>query len=129
MLPCSRASTDELFTKFRTFETITQDDGSAQTHCYINFTLQDLARACNLRMDDTAFAMNECGLLTKRIVSSNSEHNYQVNGNGEAADTTSSSDMIVITRTLVEEVAKARNVKPMVMDLRYVCIGIPPRYI
>ncbi|KAH6905835.1 tat-interactive protein [Coprinopsis sp. MPI-PUGE-AT-0042] len=124
---------DEVFTKLRNFETRLEEDGSAKTHCHVDFTLQDLARACNLRMDDAAFAMNECGLLTKRIVDEDSEQDDQVNGHDEASDhqssmrRTASNDVIVITRTLVEEVAKMRNVKPMVMDLRYVCIGVPPR--
>lgn len=68
-------------------------------------TLADIARATNLRIEDAAFALNECGLLMRRKA-----------GVPEG-------DVIVITRSLVEQVAKERKVKIMYMDLS--CVRSP----
>ena len=68
-------------------------------------TLADIARATNLRIEDAAFALNECGLLVRRKAG------------------ISDDDVIVITRSLVEQVAKERKVKIMYMDLS--CVRSP----
>ncbi|TFK28366.1 acyl-CoA N-acyltransferase [Coprinopsis marcescibilis] len=96
---------DETFTKERLLETTLNPDGSATTHVLVHCTLADIARASNLRADDAAFALNECGLLMKRI------------GGTEGED----DDTIVITRELVEKVALERTVKPPCMDLKFSC--------
>jgi hypothetical protein len=57
---------DPLFKTLRTFTTTQNLDGSATTHVVVKCTLADLARATNLRVEDAAFAMNECGLLRMR---------------------------------------------------------------
>jgi len=67
--------------------------------------LEDIARATNLRVDDAAFALSECGLLMRRLSSSTVE------------DEEEHREVVVITRSLVEKVAKERNVKRMYMDL------------
>jgi histone acetyltransferase HTATIP/histone acetyltransferase MYST1 len=58
-----------------------------------------------LRIDDAAFALNECGLLMRRLSSCDDEVPKQV---------------VVITRRLVEKVAKERNVKRLYMDMNCV---------
>ena len=82
-------------------------DGSATTHAIVRCTLADLARATNLRIEDAAFAMNECGLLRMR------------GKNGRDADAT---DMIVVTREMVEQVAKERGVKKACLILPHVLL-------
>ncbi|KIK04138.1 hypothetical protein K443DRAFT_93754, partial [Laccaria amethystina LaAM-08-1] len=91
---------DPLFTKDRLFETSMQEDGAAVTHILVQCTLADIARATNLRVEDAAFALNECGFLQKR--------------KGESG--------MVLTRALVEKVAKERKVKKMCMDLAHVLL-------
>ena len=63
--------------------------------------------------------MNECGLLVRKqkIDNSDEEHgNAEENGHGEEEE------MIVISREMVELVAKERNVKKMCMDLAHVLL-------
>ena len=73
-------------------------------------TLADLARATNLRIEDAAFAMNECGLLRMR------------GKNGRDADATDATDAIVVTREMVEQVAKERGVKKACLILPHVLL-------
>jgi len=70
--------------------------------------LEDIAKSTNLRIDDAAFALNECGLLMRRL-SLSTEDEERV-------------DVVVITRRLVEQVAKERNVKRMYLDLSSVIL-------
>jgi histone acetyltransferase MYST1 len=90
---------DSIFTTERVFETTHREDGGADTHVRVDCTLTDIARATNLRIEDAAFALNECGLLMRRKAC------------------ISDDEVIVITRSLVEQVAKERKVKIMYMDL------------
>jgi histone acetyltransferase HTATIP/histone acetyltransferase MYST1 len=94
-----------VFTTERVFETTPREDGGADTHVQVKCTLADIARATNLRPDDAAFALNECGMLMRRL----SDESEQ--------------DTVVITRSLVEKVAKERNVKIMYLDLS--CVMLP----
>lgn len=87
------------------FETTHREDGGADTHVRVDCTLADIAHATNLRIEDAAFALNECGLLMRR--------------KAEISD----DEVIVITRSLVEQVAKERKVKIMYMDLS--CVRSP----
>lgn len=96
---------DSIFTSERMFETTHREDGGADTHVRVDCTLADIARATNLRIEDAAFALNECGLLMRRKAG------------------VSDDDVVVITRSLVEQVAKERNVKIMYMDLS--CVRSP----
>ncbi|KAF8168463.1 acyl-CoA N-acyltransferase [Crassisporium funariophilum] len=98
------APSDPLFTTERVFETSHREDGGAETHVKVECTLAEISRATNLRVEDAAFALNECGLLMRRLTK------------------TSENDTVVITRSLVEAVAKERNVKIMYMDLSCVII-------
>ena len=85
---------DELSTTLRTIETIANPDGSATSHVVVKCTLVDIARATNLRVEDAAFALNECGLLVKR---------YKETGKTEGME-----EVIMISREMVEVVAKER---------------------
>lgn len=81
-------------------------DGSITTHVFVKCTLSDIALATGMRTDDIAFTLNECGLLQRRKT---------LNGNaGE--------DAIVISREMVEEVARERSVKRMCMEVSHVII-------
>jgi len=101
------STVDPLFKSLRTFSTGQNQDGSATTHVVVKCTLADLARATNLRIEDVAFAMNECGLLRMR------------GNNGRDADAT---DTIVVTREMVEQVAKERGVKKACLILPHVLL-------
>lgn len=99
---------DELFSSLRTFVTKLLPSGGARTDITLQCTLQDIAQATNLRVDDTAFAMNEVGLLVKRL---------QL----EEGMNTGPQDMIVLTREMVEKVAEDRNVKQPCLEPQYLC--------
>ena len=87
----------------RTYETVPAPDGSAAVHVVARCTLTELARATNLRVEDAAFALNECGLLVRR------------DGEGDAMT-------IAISREMVETVARERNVKRMCIDFTKVLL-------
>lgn len=89
----------------KTYETVPAPDGSAAVHAVVRCTLADLARATNLRVEDAAFALNECGLLVRR------------EGEGEDDAMT-----VAISREMVEAVAKERNVKRMCIDFTKVLL-------
>ncbi|KAM6497798.1 acyl-CoA N-acyltransferase [Amanita muscaria] len=110
---------DPQFTSLRTFTTTPQADGSAVTHVSVRCTLSDIAHATNLRIEDAAFALNECGLLIKKIKAK--ERNIDVvEATGIAG--VSANDTVVLTREMVEQVAKERNVKKPCMDRAYVLL-------
>ena len=100
----------------RAVETTANPDGSATTHVVVRCTLADIARATNLRIEDAAFALNECGLLGRRFRAE------RAGGSGEEAQedgTDQDQDVVAITREMVEAVAKERDVKIMCMDLAH----------
>lgn len=68
----------------------------------------DIARATNLRVEDAAFALNECGLLTRR----------KREGDGDDDE----EEVIVLSREMVEAVAVERKVKRMCMDMSRVLL-------
>ena len=96
-----------MWTSLRSIETTANADGSATTHIVVRCTLADIARATNLRTEDAAFALNECGLLGRRLTN---------DGSGETEE------VLAITREMVEAVAKERDVKRMCMDLAHVLL-------
>ncbi|PCH33078.1 acyl-CoA N-acyltransferase [Wolfiporia cocos MD-104 SS10] len=98
---------DPVFTSLRTVETTPNTDGSATAHVVVRCTLKDIARATNLRIEDAAFALNECGLLIRR---------QKTDGSRGADDT------ITVSREMVETVARERNVKRMCMSLAHVLL-------
>jgi len=95
----------------KTYETVPAPDGSAAVHAVVRCTLADLARATNLRVEDAAFALNECGLLVRR----DGEGEGESEGEGDAMT-------IAISREMVEAVAKERNVKRMCIDFTKVLL-------
>jgi hypothetical protein len=80
-------------------------DGSATSHVIVRCTLQDIAKATDLRPEDAAFALNECGLLSQR------------QGDGDTCQ-----DVIAISREMVETVAKERRVKELCLDQAHVLL-------
>ena len=100
-------------------ETIANPDGSATSHVVVRCTLENIAKATNLRVEDAAFALNECGLLTRRYKGNGNGH---ANGNGNANGRTEVEEVIMISREMIEAVAKERQVKRTCMDLVHVLL-------
>lgn len=95
----------EALNALRRIETISNPDGSATSHVVVQCTLAEIARATNLRVEDAAFALNECGLFAR----------VQMDGDGTR-------EQIGITREMVEAVARERRVKEMCMSLVHVLL-------
>lgn len=96
---------DPLFMTLRVVETTPNPDGSATAHVLVRCTLADLARATNLRVEDAAFALSECGLIESRQVDAGEE-----------------GSMVVVSRDMVEKVAKERGERITCMDLEHVLL-------
>ena len=111
---------DELATDMRTIETVANPDGSATSHVVIRCTLEKLAKATNLRVEDAAFALNECGLLTRRYKDSNNDLSHSTVKGNEKVDNTE--EVIMISREMIERVAKERKVKRTFMDFVHVLL-------
>ncbi|THG96413.1 hypothetical protein EW026_g5416 [Hermanssonia centrifuga] len=92
-----------MYTTFRSIEMKANPDGSATSHVVVRCTLADLARATGLRVEDAAFALNECGMLTRR---------KQI----DLADTKDREKDTAVA------VARERGVKKMCMDLAHVLL-------
>lgn len=99
------ALSTEVLNSLRRIETVSNPDGSATSHVVVQCTLAEIARATNLRVEDAAFALNECGLLA----------HVQMDGEGTR-------ERIGITREMVEGVVKERRVKEMCMSLAHVLL-------
>ncbi len=109
-----------MYTTFRSIEMKANPDGSATSHVVVRCTLADLARATGLRVEDAAFALNECGMLTRRkqIDLADTKDREKDTAVGEAE----AEECIVISREMVEAVARERGVKKMCMDLAHVLL-------
>lgn len=93
-------------------ETSANADGSATTHVIVKCSLRDLARATNLRVEDAAFALNECGLLIRR----------ELQENQGAMEGEEEMETVVISREMVEVVVRRRGLKRQCMDLAHVLL-------
>ncbi|TBU30796.1 acyl-CoA N-acyltransferase [Dichomitus squalens] len=102
---------DPMWTTLRSVETTANADGSATTHVVVRCTLADIARATNLRVEDAAFALNECGLLVRRV-----------RKDASGPEGAEAGESLAITREMVEAIAKERDVKRMCMDLAHVLL-------
>jgi hypothetical protein len=91
---------DASHTLQRTLETRANPDGGATTHAVIRCSLAEIARATNLRVEDAAFAMNECGLF--------SCHDEE--------------QTIVVTREVIEKIASEKGLKRMCMEAQHVLL-------
>lgn len=97
-------------------ETTANADGSATTHVLVRCSLRDLARATNLRVEDAAFALNECGLLIRR-------EGQRVRGLGLGGEVVEEEvETVVISREMVETVIRKRGLKRQCMDLAHVLL-------
>ena len=112
----SSPSADPMFATHRRLEPAPNPDGSLTVHATVHCTLADIARATNLRVEDAAFALNECGLLVRRI-RQNGPEDAEPEPEARAAE-----ESLAITREMVEAVAKERDVKRMCMDLAHVLL-------
>lgn len=114
-----------MWASLRALETTAHADGSATTHVVVRCSLADVARATNLRVEDAAFALNECGLLVRRRADDSRSPPKITNGDDGEEDGEGASDagvVIAVTREMVEAVAKQRDVKRMCMDLAHVLL-------
>ncbi|KAL4244209.1 MYST (SAS/MOZ) family protein [Abortiporus biennis] len=125
----STTEIDPAFSSLRTIETIANPDGSCTSHVMVRCTLADIARATGLRMEDAAFAMNECGLLSRRLKPDDDESKEvgEETEDGESMSNLKTStgtveETVVVSRELVEQIAKERRVKKMCMDLAHVLL-------
>ncbi|GJE92006.1 acyl-CoA N-acyltransferase [Phanerochaete sordida] len=107
---------DDLVMQQRVLQTTANADGSATTHLVVRCTLQELSTATGLRADDAAFALEECGLLRRRL--RKKVERKTEDGLSERDE----EEYIVVTRELVEAVATERRVKKMCMDLQHVLL-------
>jgi len=99
-----------LFGRLRGLRSTPNPDGSATTHVVSQCTLADISQATYLRVEDIAFALNECGLLQRRKLS-------------ESAEEGTEEVQIVISREMVEQVAESRHVKQLcILDLNRVLL-------
>ena len=87
------------------YETMPVQDGSAAVHTVVHCTLADLACTMNLRVKDTTFALNECGLLVRR------------EGEGDMMTIA-----IGISQEMVKAIARERNIKRMCIDFTKVLL-------
>ena len=124
---------DPIFSSYRTLETSANADGSATTHAIVRCTLADIAQATGLRVEDAAFALNECGLLVRATPIDDEARDKDRDRDRDTdetytsrhtpADTTIDGDhCVVISRRMVEAVARERGVKRMCMDLAHVLL-------
>lgn len=103
-------------------------DGSVTVDVVLRCTLRDIARATNLRVEDTAFALNEIGLLALRLSSEDSDevqHSLQAEHDARRGGTEPADDakkFVYISRGMVERVAADRKVKVPYMDAEYCSI-------
>ena len=100
---------DPIFSSYRTLETSANADGSATTHAIVRCTLADIAQATGLRVEDAAFALNECGLLVR------GRRGREDGGGGEGEGGAA----VVVTREMVERVAEELDVKRTCIDLAH----------
>lgn len=110
-------TTTDLFGPLRRVETRTNADGSATSHVVVRCTLADIARATNLRIEDAAFALSECGLLqcVQTLNSTETETTARSADGGRAL-------VVAVTREMVEGVARERKVKEMCLSLAHVLL-------
>lgn len=85
------------------------------THVVVQCTLQDLAKATGLRVEDAAFALAECGLLRRKL-------RKKADGSSPEREKGEEDEYIVVSREMVESVADERKVKRMCMDLKHVLL-------
>jgi len=105
-----KAEDEVLFRQLRGLRSTPNPDGSATTHVVSQCTLADISQVTYLRVEDIAFALNECGLLQRRKLS-------------ESAEEGTEEVQIVISREMVEQVAESRHVKQLcILDLNRVLL-------
>ncbi|KAI6107360.1 acyl-CoA N-acyltransferase [Pisolithus croceorrhizus] len=129
--PAQVPEAHDALTSVRKVITTPNPDGSATSHVVVRCTLADIARATNLRVDDAAFALAECGLLERVQIADRrrgadgdsgvSEEDRMDDGDEDGVEGQDHSDRVVIaiTRERVEAVARERHVKEMCLSLAH----------
>ncbi|KZT42766.1 hypothetical protein SISSUDRAFT_845096 [Sistotremastrum suecicum HHB10207 ss-3] len=92
--PINRNTDPSSFNNFRQLITTLNPNGSATTNVFIQCTLRDISQATNIRVEDIAFALNECGLLQRR-----------------RKDNETLEEVIMLSREMIDKVAAERNIK------------------
>jgi histone acetyltransferase MYST1 len=92
-------SIDPLFTTQRIVDVMGRTDGSVELHVTVRCSLADIAKATNLRLEDAAFALHECGLVMENV------------------DDERLGPQILISGPLIEKVAAERNVKEPCLNM------------
>ena len=88
-------------------------------------SLEELARATNLRVDDVAFALVKSGLAQWRQKVTVVDPGTRLRGGGvaEEAENEEAEELaLVITPELIEAVALEKKVKPPVLDYAFVLL-------
>lgn len=96
---------DSVYLQKRWMRTSANPDGSVTTHAFARCSLEDMSKATGMRMEDIAFALHQSGML---------KHMEARNG------TVGAKSVVLISRTMVEDVAKRFNIKRMVLETQYV---------
>ncbi|CAK5274212.1 unnamed protein product [Mycena citricolor] len=115
--PSSYSEDADFVSRFRTFAITPKEDGSATMHVVLRCTLEDLAKATNLRIDDAAFALNEVGFLAMRL-SYDDEDQLKQSLKAEATSDSEPTDKFVyISKEIVDRIAAERKVKPPCLQI------------
>ena len=101
----STYDTDSVYSQKRWMRKSANPDGSVTTHAFARCTLEDMSKATGMRMEDIAFALHESGML---------KHMEAQEG------TIGSKSVVLISRTMVEDIAKRFKIKRMVLETQYV---------
>ncbi|EIN13298.1 acyl-CoA N-acyltransferase [Punctularia strigosozonata HHB-11173 SS5] len=105
-------------TSRRTLVTRGNPDGSATTHVVVHCTLEDLSRATYIRVEDAAFALNECGLLLRKKHVEGNTRNGEEAVDGEPAEQM----IVVVSREMIDEVARQWGLKRMCMETPHILL-------
>jgi hypothetical protein len=96
-------------------------DGSATTHVLTQCSLAELAYATHIRVEDAAFALNECGLLLRKRQCEN-EDGSRNGASAEEEEEEEEQMMVIVSRDMVETVAQQWGLKRMCMDTAHVLL-------
>lgn len=103
---------DEVFHARQMVTKNVQKGASVVTGVVLKCSLTDIARATNLRIEDAAFALNEVGMLAKTL---------RIKAPKEG-DPFAEVDSVVLSREIIEEIARVRKLKPPCLERQYVML-------
>ncbi|KAI6032419.1 acyl-CoA N-acyltransferase, partial [Pisolithus marmoratus] len=102
--------------------TTSNPDGSATSHVVVRCTLADIAHATNLRVEDAAFALAECGLLERMqmVARQGADGENSVGEEDKTDDGDSLEDREHNERAVITITREMRHVKEMCLSLAHV---------